>query len=243
MLHQKGRVILLASFVVFSLCCRHPAHAQEPFVSFDFTLGALYPAESAGGFYFGAALHKPFAQGGAWKWELDVNGGVTRRNYRELAAVASDSVAATPNLVPAAEIDFSRTLVPVAAGFTLKLSFAELNLPNFPVIGWLSRASVIGVSGLKDAGLLLRPKAMYTFLWSEENFSGSGDERRYEGWGWGGEIGMYLSTDNDVASTLSVLYQNTTVDRKKGRDLPLLPAAQEVKLNGLGFLFSLGLGF
>ncbi len=224
-----------------------PAHAQEPFASFDFSFGAIYPAESAGGMYFGGALLTPFAQSGAWKWELGVSGGVSHRNYRQLAAVGSDSMPADPNLIPAAEIEFVRTLVPLSAALTLKLSFVELNLPNFPVIGWLSRTSVISVSGLKDVGILFRPKAIYTFLWSDEKFSNAttsvSDERRYEGWGWGGEFGMYISTDSDLTSTLSMIYQNATVARAEGNNLPLVPTAHEVKLDGFGFMFSLGFGF
>ena len=69
------------------------------------------------------------------------------------------------------------------------------------------------------------------------------DERRYEGWGWGGEIGMYLTTIGNVTSMFSATYQNVSAGREKGEDRPLLPLNQEVDLEGFGFLFSLGFGF
>ncbi len=255
---QRWRRLILASIFLLQAIPAIPARAQEPFASFDFIFGAIYPAESAGGIYLAGKLLKPVTQTGALKWELGAGGGFSHRDYQRLSAVRSANASADPNIIPAAVIDFSRTLVPVTLELSLKVSFMELNLPNFPLVGWLSRTSVKSVSGLKDVGILLRPKAIYTFLWSDEKFSNAiadpsnpgtpvtitaSDERRYEGWGWGGEIGMYITTVSDVTSTLSVIYQNATVERQKGENTLLLPFNQEVDLDGFGFVFSLGLGF
>jgi hypothetical protein len=67
-----------------------PAHAQEPFASFDFTFGALYPAESAGGILLGGTLLKPLMQSGALKWELGLGGGFSHRSYQKLIWMGLD---------------------------------------------------------------------------------------------------------------------------------------------------------
>jgi hypothetical protein len=255
---QRLPQVILAATLFLQIFTAKTAYAQEPFASFDFTFGALYPAESAGGIFLGGTFLKPLVQSGALKWELGVGGGFSHRNYQRLSAIASSGQPADPGIVSAAEIDFSRTLVPVAAELSLKLSFMELNMPNFPLVGWLSRTGVKSVAGLKDVGLLFRPKAIYTFLSSDEKFSTTAadplnpgtsvtvnvsDERRYEGWGWGGEIGMYMTTVSNTTATLAVIYQNTTLERQKGADQLFLPVNQEVDLDGFGFVFSLGFGF
>jgi hypothetical protein len=174
--------------------------------------------------------------------DFSAGAGFHRRNYHDLTYVVGLSNADSR---PVADIDFTRTMLPMMFGPTIKISLLEMNLPNLPGIGWTAKTGVDKVTSLKDTGLLLRPYASYTMLWSDETNStlGVSEERKYQDWGWGGEIGIYFTTDDGITSIISVLYNHASVERTKGVDESGLPNNREVKLNGVGFLLTMGFEF
>lgn len=236
---RRNRIFRIMLAWLAPLALAVPAHSQP--VSWDFTFGAIYPAEMAGGVYGSAWLGTSLDRAGVWKWDLAAGAAVHRRSFRDLAFVKGNEAAGAR---PAAEIDFTRTMLPLMAGPVLKLSLLEMNLPNLPGLGWAAKTGVDKVTSLKDTGLLLRPFVSHTILWSREsNGNGTASEkRRYRDWGWGGEIGIYFTTDDGTTSTLSVLYHHVSVDRKQGSEAAGLPDNRQVNLNGVAFLLTMGFG-
>lgn len=216
-----------------------PAHSQ--LVSWDFTFGAIYPAEMAGGVCGGAWLGTSLDRAGVWKWDFAAGAAVHRRSFRDLAFVIGEETAAAR---PVADIAFTRTMLPLMAGPVLKLSLLEMNLPNLPGLGWAAKTGVDKVTSLKDTGLLLRPFISHTMLWSRESnrTTAASERRKYRGWGGGGEIGIYFTTDDGITSTLSVLYHHVSVDRQQGSAAAGLPDNLQVHLNGVAFLLTMGFG-
>lgn len=233
-------------YLLFILVCAlfvaPSTHAQS--VYFDFKFGAFYPAELPGGLYPNFALHKTLDRDGVLKWDLGIGAGYYRRSYRDLVYVANEP----PNYgVSAAEIDFTRKILPLVAKLTMKISLVELNLPSFPGLGTIARKGMSKTTDLKDVGFLFRPYGGYFTLKSAEaKVDEQADgEAQYENWGWGTEIGIYLSTVQNVTTTISVIYNRITVDREIDRANPRAgyPIASEVKLNGYAFMLSMGWGF
>ena len=214
----------------------------------DFKFGAFYPAELSGGLFPNLALHKTLDSEGVLKWDVGAGIGYYRRSYRELTYVAS----ASPNNISAEQIDFTRTMLPLQIKLTMKISLVELNLPSFPGLGGIARKGMSKATDLKDLGFLIRPYAARFKLDSaEENrVSQSNAAREYKNWGWGVEVGLYISTVQNVTTTISVLYNRANVELVQ-REVAVsqsaesigLPSTKEVKLNGYGFMLSMGWGF
>jgi hypothetical protein len=234
----------------FALACAlfiaPSTHAQS--VYFDFKFGAFYPAELPGGLYPNFALHKTLDSDGVLKWDVGIGAGYYRRSYRDLVYVAS----ASPNTVAAEQIDFTRKMMLLQIKLTMKISLVELNLPSFPGLGGIARKGMSTATDLKDLGFLIRPYAVRFKLDSEEEnrVSQSNAVREYKNWGWGAEFGLYISTVQNVTTTISVLYNRASaelVQREIAAPASVefigLPNAKEVKLNGYGFMLSMGWGF
>ncbi len=238
---RRNRILKIMLALLAALALAAPAHSQP--VSWDFTFGAIYPAEMAGGVYGSAWLAANLDRHGVWQWDVAVGVGFHRRHYRDLAFVANLFIEGE-GMRPVAEITFNRTMLPLMAGPVLKLSLLEINLPNLPGLGWAAKTGVDKVTSLKDTGLLLRPFVSHTILWSRESNStaAASEKRKYRGWGGGGEIGIYFTTDDGITSTLSVLYHHVRVDRKQGSKAAALPDNRQVNLNGVAFLLTMGFG-
>ncbi|MDZ7268902.1 MAG: hypothetical protein ONB48_14305 [candidate division KSB1 bacterium] len=236
---RSHNILKILPALLTPLALAAPAHSQS--VNWDFTFGAIYPAHMAGGVYGGAWLGTSIDRTGVWQWDFAVGAGVHRRHYRDLAFVAGEAVT---GVRPTAEIDFTRTMLPLMAGPVLKLSLLEMNLPNLPGLGWAAKTGMDKVTSLEDTGLLLRPVVCHTILWSREaNANGTPSERRqYRAWGWGAEAGVYFTTDDGITSTLSLLYHDVRVTRKQGSVVTGLPQNRRVDLNGVAFLLTMGFG-
>ncbi|NUO81852.1 hypothetical protein HUU05_17410 [candidate division KSB1 bacterium] len=221
-----------------------PAHAQSVF--FDFKFGAFYPAELPGGLFPNVALHKSIDRDGVWQWDVGVGAGYYRRSNHDLVYVAPVSLGAS---APAEEIDFTRKMTPLQIKLTMKISLIEMNLPSFPGTRSLAKSGMSSATSLQDLGFFVRPYAAYFKLTSEEEnrVQERSVSRTYEDWGWGAESGIYLSTVNNVAVTISVLYNRATLQREEveanDTDDAGLPIAKDVKLHGFGFFLSMGWGF
>lgn len=241
--HKTSWLILTLGLVFCSL-----PQAQAQSVMLDFKFGAFYPAELPGGLYPNFALHKTLDSDGVLKWDVGVGAGYYRRSYRDLVYVAS----ASPNTVSAEQIDFTRKMTPLQIKLTMKISLVELNLPSFPGLGGIARKGMSKATDLKDLGFLIRPYAARFKLKSREANAASQQsvERIYENWGWGAEVGLYISTVQNVTTTISVLYNRARaelvqreVTEPQRVEFVGLPDAKEVKLNGYAFMLSMGWGF
>lgn len=237
---MRLRKLLLVFACVW--CVAPPTHAQS--VYFDFKFGAFYPADLPGGLYPNLALHKTLDSDGVLKWDIGVGTGYYRRSYRDLVYVATEP---PNNGVSAAEIDFTRKILPLVAKLTMKISLVELNLPSIPGLGAIARKGMSKTTDLKDVGFLLRPYVGNFTLKSAEAKADeqANGEAQYENWGWGTEIGIYLSTVQNVTTTILVSYHRITVERDIDRANPRAgyPVTSEVKLNGYAFMLSMGWGF
>ncbi|MEK7728417.1 MAG: hypothetical protein AAB354_08380 [candidate division KSB1 bacterium] len=237
--------------LLFAIACAlyivPAAHAQS--VWLDFKFGAFYPTELRGGLYPNLALHKSIDRDGVLKWDIGVGAGYYHRSYRELAYVASGM----PNTTSAEQIDFTRKMMPLQIKLTMKISLVELNLPSFPGLGAIARKGMSKTTDLKDIGFLLRPyAARFKITSTEENAAlQQSAEREYENWGGGAEVGIYISTVQNVTTTISVLYNRATAERTQLDELNSLsevdsvglPTAKKVRLNGYSFMLSMGWGF
>ncbi len=244
MQHFKTMSLILALGLTFR--CLPQAHAQS--VLFDFKFGAFYPADLPGGLFPNLALHKTIDRDGVLKWDVGVGAGYYRRGYRELVYVAS-GLGPSP---AADQIAFTRQMTPLQIKLTMKISLVELNLPNFPGLGAIARAGMSKTTDLKDIGFLIRPYAARIKLKSTEENAvlQQSAEREYENWGWGAEVGIYISTVQNVTTTISVLYNRAMVELVQREiaaptsvDTIGLPNAREIKLHGYGFMLSMGWGF
>ena len=237
-------------YLLFILVCAlfvaPSTHAQS--VYFDFKFGAFYPADLPGGLNPNLALHKTLDSDGVLKWDVGVGAGYYRRSYDELVYVAAQN----PNETAAEQIAFTRKMMPLQLKLTLKFSLVELNLPSLPGLGSIARKGMSKTTDLQDLGFLLRPyAARYKITSTETNGRlQQSREREYENWGWGAEVGVYLSTVQNVTTTISVLYNRANAEMVQGEsttpasgELIGLPSAKEVKLNGYAFMLSLGWGF
>jgi hypothetical protein len=135
--------------------------------------------------------------------------------------------------------------VPISFKPTFKISFIERSLPRLRGVRGAARAGMESTSDIKDTGVFLRPHVSYFRLSSEEsNEANPGSiSRTYRDWGWGSELGFYLTMTNNVTTSISVLYSRATLERKENQELPGLPVDSVVKLHGAGFLLSVGMGF
>ncbi len=242
---QRLKILSLFAAFVFAFCFLPHAHAQSVYL--DFKFGAFYPNELPGGLYPNLALHKTLDNDGVFKWDLGVGAGYYRRSYRELVYVAS---ATQTNA--AEQIDFTRKMTPLHLKLTMKISLIEMNLPSFPGARSIARKGMAKTTDLKDLGFLLRPyAARFKITSTEENGAlQQSVEREYENWGWGAEIGIYLTTEQNMTATISVLYNRATAELAQrevftpaNSDFSGLPSAREVKLHGYAFMLSIGWGF
>lgn len=219
------------------------AHAQS--VMLDFKFGAFYPAEVPGGLFPNIALHKSIDRDGVFKWDVGVGAGYYRRSSRELVYVAS-GLGPSPT---AEQIDFTRRMAPLQIKLSIKISLLEMNLPNFPGTRTIAKSGMSKATSLKDFGFVIRPYAVYFKLKSEESNEAlaRAATRTYNDWGWGCEAGIYVSTVDNLAATISVLYNRAKIAREGTTEAedetPGLPSAKEVKLHGYAFMLSLGWGF
>lgn len=241
------RLKMLVACAAFTLAFGLSTQAQAQSVYLDFKFGAFYPNELPGGLYPNFALHKTLDGDGVLKWDLGVGVGYYRRSYRELVYVAS---ASQPNA--AEQIGFTRKMTPLHIKLTMKISLVELNLPSIPGLGAIARKGMSKTTDLKDIGFLLRPYAARFKITSTEE-SGAlqqSAEREYVKWGGGAEVGIYLTTVQNMTTTISVLYNRATaelvqreVTMPANSDFIGLPNAREVKLHGYAFMLSMGWGF
>lgn len=234
-------VIVILTFA--DLCGLSNARAQS--VVLDFSFGAIYPAQTAGGLYPGVMLHKTIKKRGVLQMDLGVGAAYYQRNYSDLAIVEPYLNPNSGSALPFAEVKFSRKLVPISFKPTFKISFIERSLPKLRPVRGAARAGMESTSDIKDTGVFLRPHVSYYRLSSEESneVNSSSISRTYKDWGWGSELGFYLTMTNKVSTSISVLYNRAGLDREENEEPAGLPVDSMVKLHGVGFLLSVGMGF
>ncbi|MDL1879173.1 hypothetical protein FBQ85_29010 [Cytophagia bacterium CHB2] len=221
------------------------SNARAQSVVLDFSFGAIYPAQTAGGLYPGVTLHKTIKKRGVLQMDLGVGAAYYQRNYSDLAIVEPYLNPNSGSALPFAEVKFSRKLVPISFKPTFKISFIERSLPKLRPVRGAARAGMESTSDIKDTGVFLRPHVSYYRLSSEESneVNSSSISRTYKDWGWGSELGFYLTMTNKVSTSISVLYNRAALDREENEEPAGLPVDTVVKLHGVGFLLSVGMGF
>lgn len=221
------------------------SNARAQSVVLDFSFGAIYPAQTAGGLYPGVTLHKTIKKRGVLQMDLGVGAAYYQRNYSDLAIVEPYLNPNSGSALPFAEVKFSRKLVPISFKPTFKISFIERSLPKLRPVRGAARAGMESTSDIKDTGVFLRPHVSYYRLSSEESneVNSSSISRTYKDWGWGSELGFYLTMTNKVSTSISVLYNRAALDREENEEPAGLPVDSMVKLHGVGFLLSVGMGF
>lgn len=234
-------VIALLTFAHFC----GPSNARAQSVVLDFSSGAIYPAETAGGLYPGVTLHKTIKKRGVLQIDIGVGAAYYKRNYSDLAVVAPYLDPSAGTTLPFAEVKFTRKLVPISFKPTFKISFIERSLPRLRPVRGAARAGMESTSDIKDTGVFLRPHVSYFRLSSEESnaVNSTSISRTYKDWGWGSELGFYLTMTNKVTTSISVLYNRAALDREENEEPGGLPVDTVVTLNGVGFLLSVGMGF
>lgn len=221
------------------------SNARAQSVVLDFSFGAIYPAQTAGGLYPGVTLHKTIKKRGVVQMDLGVGAAYYQRNYSDLTIVEPYLNPNSGSPLPFAEVKFSRKLVPISFKPTFKISFIERSLPKLRPVRGAARAGMESTSDIKDTGVFLRPHVSYFRLSSEESneVNSSSISRTYKDWGWGSELGFYLTMTNKVSTSISVLYNRAALDREENEEPAGLPVDSMVKLHGVGFLLSVGMGF
>lgn len=237
--------ILCIGVILIFVTLGDSSNARAQSVVLDFSFGAIYPAETAGGLYPGVTLHKTIKKRGVLQMDLGVGVAYYQRNYSDLAAVEPYLNPNSGTALPFAEIKFSRRLVPISFKTTFKISFIERSLPKLRPVRGAARAGMESTSDIKDTGVFLRPHVSYYRLSSEESneVNSSSISRTYKDWGWGSELGLYLTMTNKVTTSISVLYNRAALDREENEEPAGLPVDAVVKLSGVGFLLSVGMGF
>lgn len=240
---RKLTLSVIAILAFANLC--GPSNARAQSVVLDFSFGAIYPAQTAGGLYPGVTLHKTIKKRGVLQMDLGVGAAYYRRNYSDLAIVEPYLSPSSGTALSFAEVKFSRKLVPISFKPTFKISFIERSLPKLRPVRGAARAGMESTSDIKDTGVFLRPHVSYYRLSSEESneVNSSSISRMYKDWGWGSELGFYLTMTNKVSTSISVLYNRAALDREENEEPAGLPVDTVIKLNGVGFLLSVGMGF
>lgn len=240
---QKLTLSVIAILAFANLC--GPSNARAQSVVLDFSFGAIYPAQTAGGLYPGVTLHKTIKKRGVLQMDLGVGVAYYHRNYSDLAAVEPYLNPSSGTALPFAAVKFSRKLVPISFKPTFKISFIERSLPKLRPVRGAARAGMESTSDIKDTGVFLRPHVSYYRLSSEESneVNSSSVSHTYKDWGWGSELGFYLTMTNKVTTSISVLYNRAALDREENEEPAGLPVDSMVKLHGVGFLLSVGVGF
>lgn len=241
---MRKSILCIGAILIF-VTLGDSSNARAQSVVLDFSFGAIYPAETAGGLYPGVTLHKTIKKRGVLQMDLGVGVAYYHRNYSDLATVEPYLNPNSSTALPFAEVKFSRKLTPISFNPTFKISFIERSLPKLRPVRGAARAGMESTSDIKDTGVFLRPHVSYYRLSSEESneVNSSSVSRTYKGWGWGSELGFYLTMTNKVTTSISVLYNRAALDREENEEPAGLPVDAVVKLHGVGFLLSVGVGF
>lgn len=241
---MRKSILCIGAILIF-VTLGDSSNARAQSAVLDFSFGAIYPAEMAGGLYPGVTLHKTLKKRGVLQMDLGVGVAYYQRNYSDLATVEPYLNPSSGTALPFAEVKFSRKLTPISFKPTFKISFIERSLPKLRPVRGAARAGMESTSDIKDTGVFLRPHVSYFRLSSEESneVNNSSISRTYKDWGWGSELGFYLTMTNKVTTSISVLYNRAALDREENEEPAGLPVDTVIKLSGVGFLLSVGMGF
>lgn len=113
------------------------------------------------------------------------------------------------------EIEFSRTLLPIMLNLNVKVPGNRYG----------------------TFGYFIRGKLGYELLFSKETnyLTDTKESRRYGGFGWGLNLGLYFEAGTRTTLTVTGTFNSCEVSRDKGETEAGLPISENVDVSGLGF--------
>lgn len=179
----------------------------------SFNAGIFNPKDSKAGFFggmmFGISVDEAV--------DIGVSADIYRKTYTERTKVEEFTTAGGKTSTEVDQFEYSRTLLPVMLNLNVKVPGNRYG----------------------DYGYFLRGRLGYEWLFSKEtNYETqpvTEDNRRYSGFGWGLDLGLYYRVGSRSTLTVSGLYNSCEVSKSKGKTEEGLPISDRTDVSGLGF--------
>lgn len=209
--------VVVLSMLIFTII---EAKAQGSQV-ISFNAGMFNPKDSKAGFFggmmFGISVDEAV--------DIGVSADIYRKTYTERTKVEQYKNAGGTFSTEADKFEYSRTLLPIMLNLNVKVPGNRYG----------------------DYGYFLRGRLGYEWLFSKEtNYESkpvTEDNRRYSGFGWGLDIGLYYRVGSRSTLTVSGLYNSCEVSKSKGKTDAGLPISDRTDVSGLGFQVGVHISF